>query len=147
LERVDKEAIEVTALALEIESRGPDQTLLWAAAGHLQAFYNGIEGLLLRVIKEADGAAPSGADSHLEIARQAALDIPEVRPALVDPALSEALAPYRAFRHFFRHAYGVTLSWEKMREKLLAARLVYQQFADAVSRFREFLRQVADLGG
>jgi hypothetical protein len=143
VDRVSREAEALEQIGRSTEG-APDATTIWAAAGHLQAFYTGIQAAMLRVLKEIDGVVPSGPDSHQEIMRQASIEIPEVRPAFIDPPLGEALGPYRAFRHFFRHAYGVTLRWEKLEAKVRSARAVLGQVAAAVGRFHRFLDTLAN---
>ena len=36
------------------------------------------------------------------------------RPAVLDGPLHTRLREYLKFRHFFRHAYGYTLTWDRM---------------------------------
>jgi hypothetical protein len=42
-------------------------------------------------------------------------ELPGIRPAVLNEALWLRLQDYLAFRHFFRHAYGYTLEWAKLR--------------------------------
>lgn len=73
--------------------------------------------------------------------------VPDLRPALVGAERVEAPGPYRAFRHFFRHAYGVTLRWEKMEGKVRQAGEVVQRFASAIEQFRALLTALSSAGG
>ena len=42
------------------------------------------------------------------------LDIPEVRPAVIDRDLARTLGEYLRFRHVFRNVYGGVLEAERM---------------------------------
>jgi hypothetical protein len=44
-----------------------------------------------------------------------ARELPGMRPAVLPKTLWLRLQDYLAFRHFFRHAYGYTLEWAKLR--------------------------------
>lgn len=43
------------------------------------------------------------------------LEIPDVRPAVIDAALAEELGDFLRFRHVFRNVYGSLLQAERMR--------------------------------
>lgn len=143
LQRVAREAAELAEVVRVLAGAAPDATQLWAAAGHLQAFYSGIEAILLRVAKEVDGVVPTGPDSHRELLRQGSIALPGVRPAVLDAEVVDALAPYLAFRHFFRHAYGITLRWERMEAKMAGATPTFERFSRAVEEFCAFLDALA----
>jgi hypothetical protein len=121
----------------------PDKRTLWALAGHLQALYTGWETVMTRALERFEGLPPAGPDSHVRIIQAAVLDIPGVRPAILYPQTAVALQPYRAFRHFFRHAYGAELDWERMAAKVEDAARTSERFRQDVLAFCAFLRSAA----
>jgi predicted nucleotidyltransferase len=93
----------------------PSQFALNALASYLHQFYTGCERILERIAIAVDGSLPTGAFSHANLLAQMAHALPGVRPAVFNAALWLRLQDYLAFRHFFRHAYGYTLEWSKLR--------------------------------
>ena len=139
--RAEKEVRSIDDLSAE---GPPDKKTLWALAGHLQALYTGCETILVRALERFEGLPPVGADSHVRILQTATLDAPGVRPSILRSETVAALHPYRGFRHFFRHAYGVDLQWEKMATKTANAATVFDQFRRDVNAFCAFLRTAAN---
>jgi predicted nucleotidyltransferase len=93
----------------------PSQFAMNALASYLHQFYTGCERILERIAVVVDGGLPGGAYSHANLLAQMARELPGVRPAVLPEALWLRLQDYLAFRHFFRHAYGYTLEWAKLR--------------------------------
>jgi predicted nucleotidyltransferase len=93
----------------------PSPFALNAIASYLHQFYTGCERILERLAVQVDGRLPGGAFLHANLLAQMAREQPGVRPAVLDEALWLRLQEYLAFRHFFRHAYGYTLEWAKLR--------------------------------
>jgi hypothetical protein len=65
-----------------------------------------------------------------------ACELPGIRPAVLNEALWLRLQDYLVFRHFFRHAYGYTLEWAKLRP-LVAG--MSATLADVQEQLRTFL--------
>ena len=93
----------------------PSQFVMQALASYLHQFYTGCERILERLAVIVDGGLPGGAFSHANLLAQMARESPGIRPAVLNEALWLRLQDYLAFRHFFRHAYGYTLEWAKLR--------------------------------
>jgi predicted nucleotidyltransferase len=93
----------------------PSQFAMQALASYLHQFYTGCERILERIAVTVDGGLPGGAFSHANLLAQMAQELPGIRPAILNGALWLRLQDYLAFRHFFRHAYGYTLDWTKLR--------------------------------
>jgi predicted nucleotidyltransferase len=93
----------------------PSQFALNALASYLHQFYTGCERILERIAVTVDGGLPGGAFSHANLLAQMARELPGIRPAVLHETLWLRLQDYLAFRHFFRHAYGYTLEWAKLR--------------------------------
>ncbi len=141
LVRAEREAASIEELS---GGGARDKRTLWALAGHLQAFYTGCETILARALEKFEGLPPVGPDTHIRILQAAALDVSGVRPRVLGPQSVSALHPYRGFRHFFRHAYGVELVWEKMAAKVRDVRVTFDGFRSDVGIFCAFLRSAAN---
>jgi hypothetical protein len=63
------------------------------------------------------------------------LDIDGVRPALLSPQSAGLLNELRAFRHFFRHAYGQPLDFSRVEQNLAIARQLLPLLANDVASF------------
>ena len=68
------------------------------------------------------------------------LEIPGVRPAVIDAALVDALGEFLRFRHVFRNAYGFVLEGERMRPLEERLPVVLAMFR---TRIRVFLNWLA----
>src|SRR5713101_5464296 len=119
----------------------PSQFVLNALASYLHQFYTGCERILERIAVTVDGGLTGGAFSHANLLAQMARELPGKRPAVLHEALWLRLQDYLACRHFFRHAYGYTLEWTKLRPLIagMAATLTDLQsqltaFLDVLSR-------------
>ncbi|MDH3602078.1 MAG: nucleotidyltransferase domain-containing protein, partial [Candidatus Tectomicrobia bacterium] len=93
----------------------PSQFAMNALASYLHQFYTGCERILERIAVTVDGGLPGGAFSHANLLAQMAQELPGIRPAILNRTLWLRLQDYLSFRHFFRHAYGYTLDWAKLR--------------------------------
>src|SRR5437867_2274422 len=105
-------------------------------AGYLHQFYTGCERILERIAVTVDGSFPGGAFSHANLLAQMARELPGIRPAVLHETLWLRLQDYLAFRHFFRHAYGYTLEWAKLRPLVAGMSAI---FADLHGQLITFL--------
>ena len=114
---VESELASLGALETELASAPPgDDTYALRARGSiLHDFYNGIERVFVRIARELNGGVPRAEQWHRELIRNMALDIPAVRPAVIDTDLAGTLEEYLRFRHVFRNVYGAVLSAGRMR--------------------------------
>ena len=95
--------------------RGDDTFTLRARGSMLHDFYSGIERVFVRIAEELNGGVPQGEQWHRQIVTDMSLEIPGVRPAVIDPDLARDLGDYLRFRHVFRNVYGSLLQAERMR--------------------------------
>jgi predicted nucleotidyltransferase/exonuclease VII small subunit len=117
----------------------PSQFAMNALASYLHQFYTGCERILERIAMTVDGGLPGGAFSHANLLAQMARELPAIRPAILNEALWLRLQDYLTFRHFFRHAYGYTLDWAKLRP--LVSSLSATQ-SDLQGQLRAFLEAI-----
>jgi hypothetical protein len=114
------------------------------AAVALHHAYGAVEALLSRLCRELEGELPTGPDWHQALLDSMALDIEGVRPAAISES---ALAPLRrllAFRHFFRHAYSVSLDGTRLAELRRDAEAALTALGPDIDRLDAFLRDLAE---
>ena len=75
----------------------------------LHDFYSAIERVFTRIARELNGGIPQGEQWHRQLLDDMRLDIPEVRPAVIEGPLAKVLGEYLGFRHLFRNVYGSVL--------------------------------------
>lgn len=95
--------------------RDDDSFTLRARGSMLHDFYSGVERVFVRIAEELNGGVPQGERWHRQIITDMSLEIPDVRPAVIDAALADELVDYLRFRHLFRNIYGSTLDANRMR--------------------------------
>jgi hypothetical protein len=95
-----------------------DAEAVAATALHLQHYYTAVEDALVAIARALDGSVPADDDWHRQLLEQLTLDIPAVRPQLMDAATKAELDVLRRFRHRVRHAYDEDYDWARMTEPL-----------------------------
>ncbi len=76
--------------------------------------YQAFETLLLRLERSLGLPGRDGERWHERILEDACLDLPDLRPAIIDPSAVRAWHELRRFRHFLRHAYTAQLDPSKL---------------------------------
>jgi hypothetical protein len=141
LARIEREVTVVESVRAQAEQG--ELPHLRAAASGLHSFYTGVEAVLERIADGFEGR-PTGLTSHDRL-RSAAFDLPGIRPPVLARATVDELDAYRSFRHFFRHAYGVDLDYERMRAKVERIRQAYERVHADLDGFGAFLVTAARL--
>ena len=113
---IKSELATMAALAAEFASapQADDSYAIRARGSMLHDFYNCGERVFLRIARELNGGVPRGEQWHRDLIDSMALEIPGVRPAVVDRGLGDVLGEYLRFRHVFRNVYGGVLDAERM---------------------------------
>lgn len=134
LERVAQEMKLVHAAAAD----PPGLTDILAMGALVQQFYNGIENIFKRIAVLFDDGVPKTAHWHKDLLNQMNR-AHQGRPAVVDNRLRAWLEDDLDFRHFFSHAYGFQLEWNRlyphvarMEDTLALLRTQLEQFFAAV---------------
>ena len=114
---IDHELQSLGALRDELAAapRDDDTLTLRARGSMLHDFYGGIERIFIRIAEELNGGVPQGERWHRQIVTDMTLEIPGVRPAVIDAALADELGDFLRFRHVFRNVYGSLPQTERMR--------------------------------
>lgn len=128
------------AISRAINDEDPEAVA--ATALFLQHYYTAIEDALLRIAEVLDGSVPAGDDWHRALVEQMHLDIPEVRPPLIDDELLGHLDVLRRFRHRVRHAYDQEYEWRKMEEPVEAKNAASELLSDFFKRTDLVVREI-----
>ena len=116
-----------------------DLDYLQAAALSIQNFYMGVEQAFEEIAKQVDESVPVGASSHRELLEQMALEIPDIRPPVIQPDTLARLSEYRGFRYVVIHRYGFELYPDRIRELVEALPACGEALTSDMQVFCEFL--------
>ena len=132
LDRLISKAVRVWA-KLEKATASQD-VYLDSVALNLHGFYSVLERIFELIAKNVDSHIPSGEMWHRELLKQMAVDIAEVRPAVISMDAVEFLDELRRLRHLVRNVYtfnlvpvkiepfivGLSERWTQLKSELLA---------------------------
>jgi hypothetical protein len=136
--RIASEATETWA---KRQSVRPDerQVYLKSTALELHNFYTAAERIFEHVAGDLNGALPQTHDWHLRLLRTMAVEVPEVRPAVLSEELVEHLSEYLRFRHVVRNVYGFELDEERMTPLMARIEATAQDLAIQVRALADYL--------
>ena len=100
----------------------------------IHSFYNGIENILLLIIKNKDSVLPNGVKWQ-KVLFAKAFEATENRSPIFREGLKESLNDYLQFRHFVRHSYGFQLKWEKMKNMLFGMNTIWENIKQDLHMF------------
>lgn len=123
-------------LTLDPEDPG---SLALAAVG-LHGWYTGLEAIFERIARELDMSLPTGERWHRDLLTQMTAEIPGIRPPVIDSSLVPELVLLLAFRHFFRHAYAVSLDQERLSREIARALGAEDRVTAALDAFAAFVK-------
>ena len=106
---------EVMGLLSQVSSREPTVVERTAAGAFLAQFYNGIENIMKRFVKNLDGQMPTGDTWHIDLARMFAEPAANGMPVFFSQDRFPEIADYRKCRHAVRNSYGHDLVWSKLK--------------------------------
>lgn len=135
LSDLDQVVGEIEQALTDIGSSVPSYRERAAVGAFLHSFYNGIENILKRIAEEIDQTVPIGSEWHRALLRRMAIEVKDVRPAVLSGKTVEKLLPYLGFRHFFRHSYTFEIDWEKLRPLAINVRSVLEDFKEELEEF------------
>jgi len=120
MSKIEEELFEIKTLVLrtlkawESAERTSDDLYLDSVALNLHGIYSGIEKIFELIAKDIDSSVPSGDSWHIELLKQMATEIKQVRPAVIRKQTYELLNEYRGFRHVVRNVYTYNISIRKL---------------------------------
>ena len=101
-----------------VHMRDPDFIELCAIGSILHSYYNGIENIMMLIMKNVDEQEIQGEKWHKQLLYMM-FENTEKRTNVFEVQLKPQLVEYQGFRHFFRHAYGHSIQWNKMKNLFL----------------------------
>ena len=114
----------------------PDYIEKCAIAMILHSFYNGIENILLLIIKNKDSNLPNGIRWHKELLNKA-FEKTDNRAKIFRTELNIPLNEYLKYRHFVRNTYGFQLKWEDMKTMLFDLHVLWNNIKEDLKIFIE----------
>jgi len=113
-----------------------------SVALNLHSFYNGLERIMELIATEMDGGTLGGASWHTELLRQMTMELPSIRPAVLNPATGTQLDEYRKFRHRLRNIYATHLDAMQMSHLVESLPSTWQRTRTELMAFASFLDQL-----
>lgn len=125
--------------------RSSDDLYLDSVALNLHGFYAGLERLFERIAATVDGSVPQGANWHQILLEQMAVEVANIRPAVISEASRDSLDEYRGFRHIVRNIY--TYKFDPVKVQHLVERIpgVFEHVRSELLSFANFLEQQAKI--
>ena len=91
----------------------PDFIEASACGSFLQSFHNGIEGIILLILKTIEENIPNDLNWHKKLLEQTFISN-DKRTFIFTNECKEKLFDYLSFRHYFRHSYGHEIDWKRL---------------------------------
>lgn len=123
-----------------------DVVRLRSFSSALQDFYSAVEDALEKIAPELNGGLPESKDWHSRLLRNMAMDLPGVRPAVIDAQTERELRPFLRLRHRARNIYGFDLDAERIALLVSALPEAAQRFRGCLRGFLSFLGRFATAG-
>ncbi len=143
LESLDDELSAIAPLRAKLRQADPDPVELRAAATTLHAFYNGVERILIQIVRHFDDSIPNSISWHRELLNQA-VEATSGRSAILSAELHNQLVDYLGFRHVFRHNYPATLRWMQCKPLFQRLEQVHEAFRAEIEGFLGYHKQSED---
>ena len=124
----------------------PDNQDLYldSVALNLQSFFSGLERIFELIARGIDLHVPDGKNWHLDLQRQMASDLPDVRPAIISQKSAQRLDEYRRFRHLVRNIYTANLIPERMASLLVTLPDLWQSVRAELLAYADLLEQIEE---
>ena len=121
-----------------------DEMATMAIAYLLHNLYSAFEGYFLRIAKHFENSIDDSA-WHRELVERMKIDIPGIRPAVIDQELEETLDELRRFRHLFRNLYKSRLKPHRVREVSEMVESIAERFIPYHQRFVTWIDELLRL--
>ncbi len=119
-----------------------DDDMLIVIAYHLHNLYNVFENIFQNIAAVFENSVDNVGRWHVQLLERMRLDIPPLRPAVVDDTAYDALDELRRFRHLFRHAYGVKLDPLRLELVMRKALVLKEIYTAQLGQFVDFLQRL-----
>lgn len=117
----------------------------WIAAGFgLQGYYTGIEKIFEQIAQVVDQSFLKQSERwHQELLEQMRIDIPGIRPNVINEDLYQLLKTYLGLRHVLRSNYTHRLDPKLIEQNLDSLSICHRQFIQAMTQFCQFLETIS----
>ena len=114
ISRIEQLLIDAKPLIDLCHTKEPDFVEITAMAHILHSFYNGVESVIVLILKNIDEKLPNDYKWHKTVFNIAfGQNSREFR--IFQDDIKEMLENYLSFRHFIRHSYSSELRWTEMK--------------------------------
>jgi hypothetical protein len=114
----------------------PDFIESSAAALFLHSFYNGIESIVLMILKNIGEDIPNSFQWHKELFEKT-FERSDKRTIIFRKEYKERFVEYLTFRHFIRHAYGPDIDWKRLKPLINGAEEMWKIIEKDIQQFIE----------
>jgi len=129
----------------EIEAVEPNNREWNSHLGYLfHNLYCSVEDLWQEVARTFENRLEDPASYHRELLQRMRLEIPGIRPRLLNTSSYQLLNELRGFRHIFRHAYDYELDEGRLRQLKAKVMREWSAVEGDLANFSGFLREVLD---
>jgi hypothetical protein len=112
----------------------PDFIEVSAAALFLHSFYNGIESIVLMILKNINEDIPNGFQWHKELFEKT-FETTDKRTIIFRKEYKKQFVEYLTFRHFIRHAYGPDIDWKRLKPLINNAEEMWKIIEKDIQQF------------
>ena len=134
IDQIDEHLNSASPLFDLCKIKEPDYIEKCAVAMIIHSFYNGIENMILMIVKNKDSNLPSGIKWHKELLNRA-FEKTERRTQIFRGEMKLPLNEYLRFRHVVRNTYGYQLKWEDMKTLLLNIDMIWKNTKEDIKIF------------
>lgn len=140
--------VERVERAMQARQQTADDDLLFdAIALNLHDFYTGLERIFTRIASDIDQSVPTSADWHRELVRQMTVEVPGLRPPVLDARVAKEIDEFLRFRHVVRHIYAFELEPERIENLARRLRPTFHDVRTALLAYAAFLDGLANGDG
>lgn len=146
LDRLEPLAREIERGWARLESSPREDRIFFvgSTALGLHNFYTICERIFERVASEVNGAVPQTPGWPMRLLESMALDVPEVRPAVLSRDLGRELEEFLKFRHLVRSIYALELEPAKLAPLVARLRPTTSALRREIGGFTRYLRGLAE---
>lgn len=142
---IDYQILEIEKMVGKIDERKKDFVkdlrILESLAYQFHNLYCAFEDLFKIVAKFFENTIEDESRYHIEPLKRMTLDIEGIRPPLISKELASVLDEFRAFRHFFRHAYSYEIDNKKIDLLLEKFEYIKKRYKEDISNFFNLLKK------
>ncbi len=117
-----------------------EDALIFTAYG-LHNLYCAMEDIFKEVARTFENNIADPERWHRELLIKMTLEVEGIRPRLISEESFIILDELRAFRHFFRHAYGIPLDYERVKRLVEKATGLKEILHNDLDRFANMLKK------